>query len=116
MDVDTLLADREAQYGSFSNLAEISQSLKTVITTSHGWLKLTDDQREALDLIAMKIARILNGNPNLIDNWDDVSGYAQLISRRLRLSLREDLEESVSPGAGPQCRPAATGSPANTSP
>jgi len=116
MDTDTLLADREAQYGSFANLAEISQSLKTVITTSHGWLKLTDDQREALDLIAMKIARILNGNPNLIDNWDDVAGYAKLISRRLRLSLREDLEESVSPGAGPQCRPAATGSPANTSP
>jgi hypothetical protein len=44
---------------------------------------LAQDQREALEMIAHKIARILNGDPNYSDNWIDVAGYATLVANRL---------------------------------
>jgi hypothetical protein len=43
-----------------------------------------DDQWEALEMIASKMSRIVNGNPDKVDNWDDIAGYAKLISDRLR--------------------------------
>jgi len=44
---------------------------------------LNNDQREALEMIAHKIARILNGDPNYADNWIDIAGYATLVANRL---------------------------------
>jgi len=43
-----------------------------------------EDQWEALEMIATKLSRIVNGNPNKIDNWDDIAGYATLVADRLR--------------------------------
>lgn len=45
---------------------------------------LDPDQREALEMIAHKIARILNGDPNYADSWVDIAGYAKLIADRLQ--------------------------------
>ena len=44
---------------------------------------LSPDQREALEMIAHKIARILNGDPDYADSWHDIAGYAQLVADRL---------------------------------
>jgi hypothetical protein len=35
-------------------------------------------QREALDQIAVKLARILSGDPTCADDWRDLAGYAWL--------------------------------------
>jgi hypothetical protein len=40
-------------------------------------------QREALEMIAHKIARIINGDPNYADSWVDIAGYAKLVADRL---------------------------------
>jgi hypothetical protein len=45
--------------------------------------KLEDDQAEALEMIANKIARILNGDPDYADSWTDIAGYATLVAERL---------------------------------
>lgn len=45
---------------------------------------LADDQYEALDMIAHKIARIINGDPDYADSWDDIAGYAKLVADRLQ--------------------------------
>lgn len=50
---------------------------------SSGWSRLAPDQAQALDTIADKIARILNGDPNYDDNWRDIAGYATLVLKRL---------------------------------
>jgi hypothetical protein len=42
------------------------------------WLSLTASQKEALDMIQHKVARILNGNANHQDHWVDIAGYAEL--------------------------------------
>jgi hypothetical protein len=45
--------------------------------------KLSVSQREALEMILHKIARILNGDPNFKDSWTDIIGYARLVEREL---------------------------------
>lgn len=42
-----------------------------------------DDQVEALEMIAHKIGRIINGDPNYADSWHDIAGYAKLVADRL---------------------------------
>jgi hypothetical protein len=48
------------------------------MSAGKNWDVLKDTQREALELIAMKIARILSGDHNYRDHWDDIEGYAEL--------------------------------------
>lgn len=84
-NVNEMLAGRQARYGSFQGHAEISQQLQGVIRTyeARRGCDLDPDQREALGMIAHKIARILNGDPNYADNWIDIAGYATLVANRL---------------------------------
>lgn len=84
-DINALLSGREKIYGAFATHAEIAQRLKTVMGTTLGYGDLADDQREALEMIMHKIARILNGDPNYVDSWTDICGYAQLVANRLEL-------------------------------
>jgi hypothetical protein len=82
-DVNQMLAERGNRYGSFEGHARISQELKAVMTGSEGWDRLAADQKEALEMVQHKVARILNGNPNWHDSWLDVVGYATLVTSRL---------------------------------
>lgn len=82
-NVNELLAGRQSRYGSFQGHAEISQALKLTMQDQTKWPMLDDDQREALEMIQHKIARILNGDPTYADNWIDIAGYATLVANRL---------------------------------
>lgn len=83
MNINETLKQRGERYGEFTGHAEISQKLKTVMIEARGWDRLSYSQREALEMIAHKIARILNGDPNYIDNYIDISGYSTLILQEL---------------------------------
>lgn len=82
--IQEVLAERSSRYGNFRDQAIISQKLKYVME-QHGLRtgKLNSHQVEALEIIAHKIARILNGDPNYADSWVDIAGYAQLVVDRL---------------------------------
>jgi len=82
-NIDDLLAERETRYGAYNDHAIISQSLKHAMVNSDGWKKLSSCQKETLEMIAHKIARVLNGDPNYADNWVDIAGYAQLVVNEL---------------------------------
>ena len=82
-NVNDMLAGRESRYGSFQGHAKIAQDLKAVMHDRLGWDSLAPDQKEALEMVQHKIARILNGDPNYIDNWVDIAGYSQLVVNRL---------------------------------
>lgn len=77
------LAERGKRYGTFVGHAEITQRLKSAMGDHAGWQRLSADQREALEMIAHKIGRILNGDPNYADSWHDIAGYASLVDKRL---------------------------------
>ena len=79
-NVNEMLAERQARYGTFEGHARISQALKAVMHERSGWDRLKPDQREALEMIQHKIARILNGDPDYTDNWIDIAGYATLVA------------------------------------
>jgi len=82
MTIQKTLKQRQKTHGNFSTHAVISQQLKSVMR-EHGLLELAPDQIEALEMIAHKIARVLNGNPDHHDHWHDISGYAECAAERL---------------------------------
>ena len=89
-DVKATLAERVARYGQFKDHARISQELKRVMQKTDGWNNLGATGREALEMIAHKIARVLNGDPTYIDNWVDIAGYATLVAERLEEAKQEN--------------------------
>lgn len=82
-NVDATLNERGQRYGEFAGHAGVTQTLKRAMGQHPGWRKLADDQKEALEMTAHKIGRILNGDPNYIDSWHDISGYVRLVEQRL---------------------------------
>jgi len=81
--IDTILKERESTHGDYINTSNVAQKIKNSISNNNT-VPVALDMRESLDMIATKIARIICGNPNNIDSWDDIAGYATLISNRLR--------------------------------
>lgn len=83
VDVGAVLVQRGNRYGAFTGHAKITQKLKDVMRDTDNWTKLTNDQKESLEMIVHKIGRILNGDPNYDDSWIDIAGYAKLVGDRL---------------------------------
>ena len=75
---DLLLAERAKTHGSFEHHARLTQSLKRDMEQEPNWKGLSDRHQESLHMIVHKIGRILAGNPNFHDHWDDIAGYAKL--------------------------------------
>lgn len=82
---DPLLAARGARYGAFSANARVSQSFKALMRAAPKWDTLDPDMKEALETIALKISRILCGDPQYDDSWVDIAGYATRVADRLRI-------------------------------
>ncbi len=81
--IDATLAERGARYGAFKDHAAIAQSIQDALRAPPGWDRLASDQKQALTVIADKIARMLNGDPDYLDNWHDIIGYSKLVETRL---------------------------------
>lgn len=82
-DINAILEEREKQYGDFFTHAEVTQAIKHAIRQGVSFTRMEDDMAEAIDMIAHKIGRIVNGNPRYADSWVDIAGYAKLIADRL---------------------------------
>lgn len=82
-DIRHTLLERGNRYGPFSGHALITQNLKDSMRDSNNWSTLDDSKKEALEMIAHKIGRILNGDPGYDDSWRDIAGYAQLVVDQL---------------------------------
>ena len=92
MSVEQTLKERGSRYGDFSVHAEICQDFMRVMKwarNQNAWPDLSDVQRQALTVIADKIARILSGDPDYADNWHDIQGYAKLVEERLPAAQHE---------------------------
>jgi len=84
-NVDKTLDARAENYGKFKDGAELMQAIKRRMADHAAKHDKTfaDDQWEALEMIVHKIGRIVNGNPDVVDHWVDIAGYATLIVDRL---------------------------------
>jgi len=83
--IDIILEERGHRYGKFTSHAEVTQRIKRIINQElcERSKILQDDQLEALDMIAHKIGRIINGDADYSDSWIDIAGYAKLVADRL---------------------------------
>ena len=88
IELKELLSEREYTHGDFKVVAGIAQGIKKamrddgpsrVLGYETNWDATLPIMREALDAIAVKMARIIAGNGWHKDHWRDIQGYAQLV-------------------------------------
>jgi len=77
-DPQSLTNERKTTHGSWLVQSALARALKLMMRDSENFNKMQPHQCEALDQIMVKISRILTGNPNEVDHWDDIAGYAFL--------------------------------------
>lgn len=89
-EIDAILDARANQYGNFLASANVAIRLKGTMHNAIAQqdLHMAPDQLLALDMIAVKISRILTGNPSHLDSWTDIAGYAKLVADRLQGVVR----------------------------
>lgn len=81
METEALLQDRGKTHGSFAANAFYGQQLRRLFRSSQHWESMPDEHKEALDLIALKLSRILSGQSMHADHWADTAGYAKLAEK-----------------------------------
>ena len=101
MSIDKTLEDRAKDYGDFLSRSEVTQGIKRAIHRAPKYHLLRADMQEALDQIACKVGRILNGDPAKADNWHDIQGYARLVEERLPEAVTD--ADYPNCGAGGPC-------------
>lgn len=79
--IEDTLKQRGSRYGEFKDNAKVANSLMAILTQAdrESRNEMTMVQREALHIVAQKLARIVNGDPNYDDNWRDIAGYCTLV-------------------------------------
>jgi len=91
-DVSDTLKDRHRTHGDYHEHAELATALRRTMQTGKCWRALTNQEEDALLMIAVKISRILCGNPNEPDHWHDIAGYATLVERDILTHRTEDTD------------------------
>lgn len=77
--VEVTLAERQNQYGDFSDVAHLSQGLQSLLSVG----SFSDVQQEAMQMICSKLARLACGDADHVDSWHDIAGYATLVVKDL---------------------------------
>lgn len=77
--VTEILEERQSTHGTFEESATTVQRIKVIMRSTPNWDKLSNAQREALEMLQHKVGRILHGDPYLLDSVRDIIGYAQLV-------------------------------------
>jgi hypothetical protein len=89
----------EKTHGPFHETSVMSQNLKDVMRTGKTWKDMTDPQIEALEFIAVHLARILTGDKDHREHWQGLSEFAQLASQSSPSTMPNvtfDLQQAMS--------------------
>tara|TARA_R110000751_G_scaffold15768_6_gene50735 strand:+ start:9001 stop:9258 length:258 start_codon:yes stop_codon:yes gene_type:complete len=82
MTIEETLDAREKTHGDFGDVSAIAQAIKQAMREPAK--RLDPDEREALEMIATKMARILCGKARAsVDSYLDIEGYARLVRERI---------------------------------
>lgn len=83
-DTADLVASREETHGNYADVSRIAQSIKQIISYECS-NRIDRSQKplflahvESLEMIAVKIGRIIAGDPTFQEHWDDIAGYARI--------------------------------------
>ena len=84
--VEGTIKTRHNTHGDYKYQCEVTQRLKQAIGWGDVNGKTTSYQKEALDMICVKMGRICAGNPFEPDHWHDIAGYAMLVEKAINES------------------------------
>lgn len=88
-DINEILDDRNKKYGNYIDQAAVAEHIREALRAALRHRPLPSaDQADALHMIAVKLSRICNGDPDYADNWRDIAGYATLVADRLEGKIR----------------------------
>lgn len=88
-EVHAIIGERQSNYGDFYDFSILVQKLKDVVQKHPNWPKMSPHHKEGIEMILHKLARSINGNPDYLDSYVDVKGYAQCIIN----SIEKELEQ-----------------------
>lgn len=80
--INETLKERGSRYGDFSDNALVSEGIMDLLRSQEGYQNLRPVHKAALNVMAQKMSRIVNGDPEGKDNWHDIEGYAKLAEDR----------------------------------
>lgn len=81
--VDETLAERGQHYGDFAVTFGVIQKIKDALKSAPGWADMPLERREALEMIAVKMGRLVSGDSGHADSWHDIAGYARLVEESI---------------------------------
>lgn len=96
-DINDTLSQRGKTHGKYEDHARYTQEIKDIIRGSVSYPRLSQDQRETLEMIAHKLGRILAGNPDFFDHWHDIAGYATLSAKLCSDAPKEEKKDQRRP-------------------
>lgn len=79
-----LIEERSSTHGDYARTAALSQALRGICSAetanrlSRGQDACSPQVKESIDMILVKISRIISGDPAFRDHWEDIIGYAGL--------------------------------------
>lgn len=86
-----VLLDRGGPHGPVDAQFGMAQRIKNLFRTGSSWdpvdyksPALTPVQKECLEMLAVKLSRILEGDPRHLDHWVDLQGYPELVVLRMQ--------------------------------
>jgi hypothetical protein len=83
-EIKELLNERGKTHGNYTDHARTTQRLKGIVAieimarAQRGQPELSYEALESIEMILHKIGRIIAGDANFQDHWDDIAGYAKL--------------------------------------
>jgi hypothetical protein len=80
MTVSNVLKERGGRYGSFSDNAKSTQLVYELLTHRD----MPNEIKEAIHMIAHKLARVRHGDCMYEDSFVDIAGYATLASNWIK--------------------------------
>ena len=80
-ELEDTLNERAKTHGNWEENSEVIQRIK-LLTRKH-YQGMQYPSKEALDMIILKMGRILCGDSTEPDHWKDIAGYAMLEYKRL---------------------------------
>lgn len=89
--IEDTIKERGGTYGTvhaqFGVAQEIKNACRESITKNDRFNFMPPEDKaivvEALDMIAVKMSRIVVGDPRYSDNWHDIEGYARITDEAL---------------------------------
>ena len=89
VDIKEILKERGENYGDFERGSNLAAAIQDAMAGGVKAVTLKPFQHQALTVIAQKISRILNGDPDYVDNWRDIAGYATLVADILEQKAKD---------------------------